>query len=240
MKTYITDIIPKIQKFSKKLDNLTLLTDQNWVFISGEETIKYIYIFRRNNELIISVNGRVEKGKWEYLGNNSILIEKKDESFLFRHGFFDENILALKVDGKEEYAFMVNEIKFGKEITSAEEVVKFLKINYMSKLALTNSENKIVDEIDTNKNSIGFSESEISYEEIVTPINPFIGAKYNKHSIRFEDGKSGVICYYHNYEKYYVDFKDRRIFYNTKESAIYALRYYLIYRKIIEKNRYIR
>ena len=31
MKTYFADLIPKIKRFSKKLDDLTLLTNQHWV-----------------------------------------------------------------------------------------------------------------------------------------------------------------------------------------------------------------
>jgi len=74
MKTFIADIIPKIQRFSDKLDNLTLLRNQHWVLIDNIETEKKVYIFRPNNELLISKNGKVEKGKWEYLGNKSLLI----------------------------------------------------------------------------------------------------------------------------------------------------------------------
>ncbi len=91
-----------------------------------------MYIFRSNNELLISQNGKVEKGKWEYLGNNSLLIDKKDESYLFRHGFFDDTVLALKIDGKEEYAFLVNENKFGEEVNSIATVFGFLKNKYLS------------------------------------------------------------------------------------------------------------
>jgi hypothetical protein len=36
MKTYLLDIIPKIQRFSKKLDNITLLADKEWVLIDEE------------------------------------------------------------------------------------------------------------------------------------------------------------------------------------------------------------
>src|SRR5664279_2301059 len=112
MKTFIADIIPRIQKYSQKLDNLTLLTNQHWVVGDEIANSKTVYIFRSNNELLISKNGEVEKAKWEYLGNNSLLLDLKDKSYLFRHGFFDENVLALKVDGREEYALMVNETRF--------------------------------------------------------------------------------------------------------------------------------
>ncbi|TYC08176.1 hypothetical protein ES677_14570 [Bizionia gelidisalsuginis] len=98
MKTYITDIIPKVQRFSKKLDDLSTLTNQHWVVVDELINSKTIYIFRANCELLISLNGKVEKAKWEYLGNNSLLIDKNNESFLFKHGFLDENILAMCFD----------------------------------------------------------------------------------------------------------------------------------------------
>jgi hypothetical protein len=131
MKTFISDIIPKIQRFSQKLDNLTLLTNQHWVVIDNISNNKNVYIFRNNNDLLISQNGKVEKAKWEYLGNNSLLIDKRDESYLFKHGFFDENILALKVDSKDEYAFLINENKYDGELNSVERVIDFLTRKYI-------------------------------------------------------------------------------------------------------------
>jgi hypothetical protein len=132
MKTYFSEIIPKIQRFSKKLDNLTLLTNQHWVAIDSINSTKTVYIFRPNNDLLISSNGIVEKAKWEYLGSNSILIDRKNESYLFKHGFFDENILALKIDGKSEYAFLVNETRFENELNTFESVAEFLNRLYLT------------------------------------------------------------------------------------------------------------
>ena len=131
MKTFISDLIPKLQRFSQKLDNLTLLTNQHWVVIDDIGNNKNVYIFRTNNDLLISQNGKVEKAKWEYLGNNSLLIGKKEESYLFKHGFFDENILALKVDSRDEYAFLINENKYDGELNSLEKVIEFLTKKYL-------------------------------------------------------------------------------------------------------------
>jgi hypothetical protein len=99
---------------------------------------KTVYLFRSNNELLISKNGKVEKAKWEYLGQNSILIDLKDESYLFRHGFFDENILALKIDSKDEYAVLVNESKYEGEINTIAAVVNFLDQKYLVNPNVTN------------------------------------------------------------------------------------------------------
>jgi hypothetical protein len=46
MKTYIADIIPNIQRYSKRLDDLP--------------SLKTTYIFRSNGELLISENGTVD------------------------------------------------------------------------------------------------------------------------------------------------------------------------------------
>lgn len=131
MKTYFADIIPKIQRFSQALDNLTLLTNQHWVLIDNVDENKNVYIFRPNNELLIARNGKVEKAKWEHLGHSSILIDLSSGSYLFRHGFFDENVLALKVDSRNEYAFFVNENKYSGEFSSPENIIEFLSKLYL-------------------------------------------------------------------------------------------------------------
>jgi hypothetical protein len=151
MKTFIADIIPRIQKYSQKLDNLTLLTNQHWVVVDEIANSKTVYIFRPTKELLISKNGKVEKAKWEYLGNNTLLIDLKDESYLFRHGFFDENILALKIDGREEYAFLVNETKFDRELNSSERILEFLQRKYIEPYQRKQVEAKIGIEIERPK-----------------------------------------------------------------------------------------
>ena len=140
MKTFVADIVPKIQKYSQKLDNLTLLTNQHWVVLDELGKSKTVYIFRQTNELLISTDGIVEKAKWEYLGQNSILIDLKDQSYLFRHGFFDENVLALKIDSKEEYAVLINESKYLGELNTISAVLDFLSKNYLVNPVLTNKQ----------------------------------------------------------------------------------------------------
>ena len=131
MQTYISDIIPKLQRFSSKLDNLTMFINKHWVVIDELENSKTVYIFRINNELLISKNGKVEKAKWEYLGQNSLIIEQMEEITLFKHGFLDPHILALKIDSKEEYVFLINEIKYSEELNSLNKISKFLKNTYL-------------------------------------------------------------------------------------------------------------
>ena len=199
MKTFISDLIPKLQRFSQKLDNLTLLTNQHWVVIDEINNNKNVYIFRTNNDLLISQNGKVEKAKWEYLGYNTQLIDKKEESFLFKHGFFDENILALKVDSKNEYAFLINENKYDGELNSIERIIDFLTKKYIEPQTIKNIENStgikiktksIIDQpkivlvpYETDKGKIDIEQTHNSYVDINE------GRKVYKNEQPAPDGK---------------------------------------------------
>lgn len=133
MKTFFLDLIPKIQRYSEKLDNIAVLTNIHWVLLN-EEAQKTVYIFRElNNQLLISKNGKIEKATWEYLGNNSLLIDQVNGSYLFKHGFIDDTILALKIDGSDEYALLINEQKFENYINSLNKVLSFLREQYLNK-----------------------------------------------------------------------------------------------------------
>ena len=151
MKTYIADIIPKIKRFSRTLDTLTKLNNQHWVSVGEINDFKKVYIFRKNNQLLISKNGVVEKGIWEYLGNESILIETKENTFMLKHGFFDDNIMALKLDSTDEYAFFVNETKYDDELNTVDDIKHFLSEKYLSKISSKNVIKPTNPEIITDK-----------------------------------------------------------------------------------------
>ncbi|GAA3992378.1 hypothetical protein [Hymenobacter antarcticus] len=124
---YLLNLIPKLQQYSDKLDNVALLTRQHWVVIDDETSIKVGYIFRPNGDLLITQGGRVHKAKWEYLGNQSLLVDKGDESYLFKHGFFNEKVLALKVDSTNEYALLVTETEYESGLRTSKDVQRALE-----------------------------------------------------------------------------------------------------------------
>jgi hypothetical protein len=130
MLLYLADLFTRLAAHSEKLDNLALLTNQHWVSIDEIAQQKVVYIFRTNNELLISTNGNVQEARWEYLGNNSLLVRTKDSSLLLKHGFFDDSILALKRDSTDDFNIFVNENKHSGELNTPEKVVRFLENRY--------------------------------------------------------------------------------------------------------------
>jgi hypothetical protein len=156
-----------------------MLTDQHWVSIDDISLTKIVYIFRTSNELLIVKNGRVEKGKWEYLGNKSLLIEKSTDIYLFKHGFFDENILALKVDSTDEYAVFVNENKYDGELNSIEKVFDFLRRTYLDpiiKETIDTTTGQVLTQ-STNKQTVYRETSDNKTLKIISLDNETIGAK---------------------------------------------------------------
>jgi hypothetical protein len=133
MKTYISDIIPKIQSYSKKLDDLSFLLNQNWISLSELKSKKIVYIFRDNSELLIIENGAVNIGSWDYINNQSVIINFQNRPLLFKHGFLDENIMALKIDGSEGYVFFINESKSTYDLNNINSVNLFLHDKYVAK-----------------------------------------------------------------------------------------------------------
>ena len=220
MKTYISDIIPKIKRYSQKLDKLTLLTNQHWVVLDSISESKNVYIFRENNQLLIAQNGRVEKAKWEFLGNNSLLIDKENESYLFKNGFYDENILALKVDSKEEYAILVNESKYESELNTYENIVDFLTTRYINNSSLINSigiDSGIYENPTTLQLNVEIKEKLIASRQNIW------GKTTEEYLITFDKSGSGYL--YKDKTGYYIldETGSNNFYYIDKSSAIYSL-----------------
>lgn len=136
MKTYLSDVIPAIKRKSKKLDDVTVLKNVHWKLVDEESGSRIVYIFRDQNELLISKNGEVEKGRWEHLGGDSILIEIDNKAYLFKQGFYNNYVLGLKKDGINEYAIMINEEEIDKEVKSLKD------LNHIPNLLSTQKESK--------------------------------------------------------------------------------------------------
>lgn len=135
MQTYFSNIIPSLARYSKKLDDISLLTTRHWVILDESSQSKSTYIFRNNNELIVSENGIVVHGTWDYLGFNKILLRINNSSFLFQHGFLEDDILALKLDGRNEYAFFINESR--SDLNTLKKIDTHLNRKYLSSSELS-------------------------------------------------------------------------------------------------------
>jgi hypothetical protein len=130
MKYYISDIIPSIKRYSKKLDEDALLLNHDWVLFNDTIESRTNYIFRKNEELIITEKGIGKRTKWQNIGNQRLLIEQ-DGMLLQFNVFFDEIFLILNLNDTDTYAFLINENKYDGELNSIEHVIDFLTKKYI-------------------------------------------------------------------------------------------------------------
>lgn len=110
IKDYVKKVFPVILDFSISLDKTSSILDKPWVAL-GNEKEREKYIFKKNHDLIISREGKVEIGRWEFLEEaHSFLIKRESGTFLYNQGFLDKAVLILKVDGKEhDFLTLANE-----------------------------------------------------------------------------------------------------------------------------------
>ncbi|MDF9800563.1 hypothetical protein OKW21_005826 [Catalinimonas alkaloidigena] len=108
IKDYVKKVFPVILDFSISLDKTSSILDKPWVSVGQ---VREKFIFKKNHELIISKEGKVEIGKWEFLEEaHSFLINRESGKFLYNKGFLDKAVLILKVDSKDnEYLTLANE-----------------------------------------------------------------------------------------------------------------------------------
>ena len=110
MKQYLYDIVNRISQFSERLDSESVFIDKPWVIIDSDLQ-QHKYIFKRGGELIMSLNGKVQIGTWEFLaGAKSLLIDRIYDKILLNQAFIDEAIMILKIDGQnKDFFIMANE-----------------------------------------------------------------------------------------------------------------------------------
>ena len=219
MRTFIADIIPKIQRFSQRLDDLTKLTNQHWVSLGDINQSKKVYIFRPNDQLLISDNGIVEKGSWEYLGNQSLLLNTKNENYLLKHGFFDENVIALKLDSTNAYAFFVNETKYEKELNNIDDILFFLEKTYLK----SNSEKSGINS--SQKSTINQANDKFEYRKIGESKDfDLIWGKHIVYNIEFASKKKGEVYKGAGTGKYFFsNYTGQKVYCKGFEDAVYNL-----------------
>lgn len=221
MRTFIADIIPKIQQYSRKLDDLTKLQNQHWVSIGDISAAKTVYIFRDNNQLLISENGRVQKGTWDYLGNQSLLIETSLETLLLKHGFFDENVIALKLDSTNSYAFFVNENKHGTELNTIDDILKFLSDKYLGEIPQNRMQ--------YSKESGSLNDTFTYFIFLENEEYDLIYGKHVLHLIEYSDGLKGKFFKGLETGRYfYHNFDSGKVYCNSKEDVINKYHNYLL------------
>jgi len=110
MKIFLQNTVKGLKSFSKTLDKKSILVEKPWTLVDSDFEIQKL-IFKKNKELIMSKDGQVNMGKWDYLPEaKSLLINRGKDTILCNEEFIDEAVMILKMDGtKNNFFVLANE-----------------------------------------------------------------------------------------------------------------------------------
>lgn len=132
MKTFLLSKVKRLKNYSQELDAKAVLHNKSWE-VFNETGDKELMIFRSSQELVISRNGIVQKGKWELLDIANILIDVGEVSYLLNASYIEDEFLALKLDGTERYMVMIEaDMKNRFSLNSIKSIEGYLDNRYRS------------------------------------------------------------------------------------------------------------
>lgn len=171
MKIYLESIVKQLRNFSATLDKTSILVDKPWALIDDEFEMQK-FIFKKDKQLILSKNGQVQIGKWDYLHEaKSLLIDRNSDIILCNEAFIDNGVMVLRLDGTESRFFILA----NENIVPDLDANRYLKELLYQKLKI--AETKLVDG----------RILEVSREEVYS--DPEIGNPVTVEADTIEDGK---------------------------------------------------
>lgn len=160
---YLENLLPRIKQYSKDLDRKEIFIEIPWITIDEKQKI-HKYIFKRNGELIMSSNGQVKIGSWEYLASaKCLLIDRIEDKILLNQYFVDVAVMALKMDGANENFILANE-----QIIPDFNVSEYLMKLYYQKndIGVIKLKNEVLLEVYNFNNGISTNSVTINGEEV--------------------------------------------------------------------------
>jgi|WetSurMetagenome_2_1015567.scaffolds.fasta_scaffold08736_2 hypothetical protein len=107
MEVYLKSIVKQLRNYSATLEKTTILIDKPWALVDDEFEMQKL-IFKKNKELILSKNGQVQIGKWDYFPEaKSLLIDRNSDKLLCNEAFIDKGVMVLKLDGTDNRFFIL-------------------------------------------------------------------------------------------------------------------------------------
>jgi len=99
-----------MSQVTKTLKKKSILVEKPWALVDNDGAIQKL-IFRKDKRLVLSKNGVVTEGTWDYYSEaRSLFIDRGTDRMLLNEQYIDENVIILKRDGTDnEFFALANE-----------------------------------------------------------------------------------------------------------------------------------
>lgn len=106
---YLDEVVPKVKPWGEDLREHENYMDTRWLEINDRDDFheSVLHIFRAENEYLISIDGNIHKGVWNFLKNSNTLILEKQiggavvTSELFDVAFMNKDFFVLRKHGDQ-------------------------------------------------------------------------------------------------------------------------------------------
>jgi hypothetical protein len=107
---WLKSILPRIKEYSIKLDKAETLVDKTWVWVGFDKNYTSLH-FLRDQRLLISKQGNVQEGTWEFISNDLLHIKGDGFNMLLNHGVLYEGVLIIQKKGVfDQYEVFYDEL----------------------------------------------------------------------------------------------------------------------------------
>jgi len=108
MNELLNYFIKSFASSTQSLKKKSILIEKPWALIDNDGEIQKL-IFKRDKGLILSKNGKVMEGSWDYYPEaKALLIDRVIDKLLLKEQFIDENVIILKKDGTDNDFFALS------------------------------------------------------------------------------------------------------------------------------------
>ncbi len=102
---FINNLIPRLSKFSQRVELKEALVDKVWVILGDGDQIEYE--FERNGDIAVTRNGNSFDGTWKILGSGRLKIKTDFTNNTLEYNFACPGLLVLKISGVDNKPFLL-------------------------------------------------------------------------------------------------------------------------------------
>lgn len=133
MNNFLYNIVPNLEPFDYSLHHDEQFINQEWILVNGIKNTTAKYVFKPNNQLVISKNDEVITTRWSFINSNFISITTEEGLVLIKAYYKDKDTLVLNQKASEDYSFFINANNYNVTINNKSDIEKYLKEKYLKK-----------------------------------------------------------------------------------------------------------
>lgn len=187
MKDFISNILPRIQQFSEKLDKKEILIGKPWVLLEEVNQDRTEMEFFRDGRLIVSYGGNAIWGTWQITPSNQrLILDYNAKTLMLNAAFINDAVLVAKKSGSNNSMLLFVNQSIIPDLNVQKYLENISNKSHRPTQILQPKKRKVVE-----KYNISFPLNE--YDEKGNLVNGFIWSEKNANEyLKISNGKEGI------------------------------------------------